>query len=132
MTETPIGDNVPLDDAVPRQSKYLAKEDVTPDVLATVSHMTMDDIEADNKIERRAVLHFHGDLKPLILNQTNKELLKAVTGETTAGGIKNKQIVLYNDPTIMFGGKLTGGIRIRAPKNQPATPVPELNDDIPF
>ena len=126
---TPIGDETSLDDAVPRQSKYLAKEDVTPDVLVQVSHLTMDSIESDNKTERRAALHFHGDLKPMVLNQTNKELLKVATGENTAGGVKNKKIVLFNDPTIMFGGKMVGGIRIRKAKNQPE---PDLDDDIPF
>ena len=127
MTE--ITDSTTLDDAVPRQSNFLTKEDVTPDVLVTVSHLAMGDIEADGKTERRAILHFHGDgLKPMVLNQTNKELLKVATGEVTAGGIKNKKIVLFNDVTIMFQGKMTGGIRIRAARNQPE---PDLHDDIP-
>ena len=124
-----ITDNTSLDDAVPRQSNYLTKEDVTPDILVTISHLSMEDIESDGKSERRTIMHFHGDTKPMVLNQTNKELLKAVTGEHTAGGIKNKKIVLFNDPTIMFGGRKTGGIRIRAMKT--AAPVQE-HDDIPF
>jgi len=128
MTE--ITDSTTLDDAVPRQSNFLTKEDVTPDVLVTVAHLAMGEVESDGKTEHRAILHFHGDLKPMVLNQTNKELLKAVTGEVTAGGIKNKKIVLFNDATIMFQGKMTGGIRIRAARNQPQEP--DLHEDIPF
>ena len=109
-----LADEMTLDDAVPRQSKYCSKEDVGQGTLVVISHMTMDDIEGDHGTERRTVLHFHGDIKPLILNQTNKELLKIATGANTIGGVKEKQIVLYNDETIMFGGKMTGGIRLRA------------------
>ena len=111
---TPLPDDMTLDAAVPSKSKYLAKEDCEPPVLAQIHGVTMDDVEADNKMEKRTVLHFHGNLKPLILNQTNKELLKAITGANTIGELRNKNIVLYNDPTIMFAGKMVGGIRIRA------------------
>jgi len=129
MTET-IPDNTTLDDAVPRQSKYLTKEDVGQGLLLTVASVTMDEIEMDGRSERRTVLHFNGDSKPMVLNQTNKELLKVATGETTVGGIRGKTIVLFNDPTIMFRGEMKGGIRIRKAKNQPAPDFDE--DEIPF
>jgi hypothetical protein len=32
--------------------------------------------------------------------------------------------VVYYDPNVEFGGKLVGGLRVRAPRNQPArTPI---------
>ena len=132
MENIPIGVELSLDAAVPRKSKYLAKEDATPDILATISHLTMDDVEADGKSERCTILNFHGDLKPLILNQTNKELLKVATGETTAGGVKNKKIVMFVDPTVMFGGKMVGGLRIKAalPQTQDTSSVDV--SDVPF
>jgi hypothetical protein len=59
--------------------------------------------------------------------------------------------VLYNDPNVSFGGKITGGIRVRKPKNQAARSATEkaqalasqqqakaapsitdMEDDIPF
>ena len=130
MNDTVIKDDTTLDDAVPRQTKYLAKEDCDPDVLVTIAGMTLDDIERDDgKNDRRAILHFHGDLKPLVLNQTNKELLKEITGATTVGGVKNKKVVLYNDATIIFKGKMVGGIRLRAAKNQPQE---DDDSEIPF
>jgi len=125
MTEerasVPMSDDTPLDQAVPSNSKYLSKEDVAQPMLVHIYMMTTDEVEGDNnQIEQRAVLHFHGDVKPFILNQTNKELLKAVLGAETIGQIRNRQVILYNDPTIMFGRKMVGGIRIRSAEAPPA------------
>ena len=117
-----LNEDTPLDQAVPRNSKFLSKDDVGAGVTVTISHMTLEDVEGDDgKIDRRAVLNFHGDIKPLILNQTNKELLKAVTGATTVGGVKGKTITVYSDPTIMFGGRAVGGLRIK--QADPAQPT---------
>jgi hypothetical protein len=52
----------------------------------------------------------------------------------------NKRIVLYTDPNVSYGGKVVGGIRVRAPKKTAAAAPPppaqvaeELtDDDIPF
>lgn len=137
----PISDDTPLDATVPSKSKYLTKEDCEPPILVQIFNMTTDQVEGDNnQMEERAVLHFHGDVKPMILNNTNKELLKAITGATTVGQIRNRQVILYNDPTIMFGRKMVGGIRIRAAAGagaQPANPGviqtdPGMHDDIPY
>jgi len=118
----PMNDDTPLDQAVPSNSKYLSKEDVMEPLLVQIYIMTTDEVEGDNnQIEQRAVLHFHGDVKPLIVNQTNKELLKAVTGAQTVGQLRNQQVILYNDPTIMFGRKMVGGIRVRSAQQQPMT-----------
>ena len=120
-----MSDDTPLDQAVPSNSKYLSKEDVVQPMLVHIYMMTTDEVEGDNnQIEQRAVLHFHGDVKPFILNQTNKELLKAVLGAETIGQIRNRQVVLYNDPTIMFGRKMVGGIRIRSAEAPPAAAYP--------
>ena len=121
--EQMLNDSMSLDDAVPSNSKYLAKEDVGQGMLVHISHMTLDDVESDNVVNRLAVLHFHGDVKPLILKKTNKELLKLATGESTIAGIRNKQVILFNDPTIIFQGRLVGGIRIRSPHQQPTPQV---------
>ena len=115
-------DNATLDSTVPSQSKYLSKEDVEPPLLLTVAGMRLDELEIEGQRERKAVLYFAEDVKPMILNNTNKELLKAATGGETVGQIKGKQIVVFNDPTVMFGKKAVGGIRIRAPKNRQAEP----------
>ena len=107
-------DNMSLDQAVPKNTKYLGQDDVGAGITVTIQGLTLEPIETDNGgTENKAVLNFVGDFKPLVLNQTNKELLKAVTGEVTAGGIKGKRITVYTDPTVMFGGKAVGGLRIK-------------------
>ena len=122
---TPIPDDMPLDKAVPRNSKYLSKEDVDPPLLVQIFKMTTDQIDGDLGPEEKAVLHFHGDVKPFILGPTNKNMLKAITGATTVGEVRNHKIILYNDPTVAFRGKLTGGVRMRSAVQTPvATAVP--------
>lgn len=123
-TVSSFDDDTSLDSVVPSTSKYLAKEDVDPPLLLTVGGITLDEMEIEGNRERKSVLHFkEPNTKPMVLNNTNKELLKAVTGGRTVGEIRGKQIVVYNDPTVMFGKKAVGGIRIRAPKNQQDTRV---------
>ena len=148
----PFGDDTTLDDAVPRQSKYLSKEDCDPPILVQIAYLAQDEIKVDNDaVENRGVLYFHGDIKPLILNATNRDILKAMLGVTSAGQLKNQQIVLYNDLTVVFRGKV-GGIRIRSAQQQvtpvshvpvqdaqptqapgtPLHPVQDFDDDIPY
>jgi len=133
-----LNDDLPLDQAVPSKSKYIAKEDCEPPVLVQIAYMTQDDVEADGQVASCAVLHFNGDIKPFILNNTNKELLKAITGAQTVGQLRNQQVVLYIDPTIMFGRKMVGGVRIRAVNPQPGTqaayapPAQDFDDSIPY
>lgn len=68
----------------------------------------------------RYVLHFNEHPKPLVLNSTNGDIIASITGAEEFDDWIGKKIVLYNDPNISFGGKLTGGIRARAPRT--ATP----------
>ncbi|KKK56170.1 hypothetical protein LCGC14_3067220 [marine sediment metagenome] len=142
----PFGDDTSLDDAVPKQSKYLSKEDCDPAILVQIAYLAQDEIRVDNDaVESRGVLYFNGDIKPLILNPTNRDILKAILGVTSAGQLKNQQIVLYNDLTVVFRGKV-GGIRIRSAQQEAAPvshipdqgsqaqdfPPQDFDDDIPF
>jgi len=134
----PLNDDLPLDQAVPSKSKYIAKEDCDPPLLVQIAYMTSDDVEVDGNVSTCGVLHFNGDVKPFILNNTNKELLKAITGAQTVGQLRNQQVVLYIDPTIMFGRKMVGGVRVRAVNPQPGAqaayvpPAQDVHDDIPY
>lgn len=123
----PFGDDTPLDQAVPRKSNYLTKEDCDPPILVQIAYLAQDQIQVDNdKVENRGVLYFHGDVKPLILNPTNRDILMAILGAQTVGDLKNKEVVLYNDLSVVFRGKV-GGVRIRSAE-QPAAPVSHVPD----
>ena len=112
-------------------SKFLKKEDVDPPVLATIKDVTQHDVSMENKPEElKWCLEFQENLKPMVLNSTNMRLIEAMTGSDLTDDWLGKNIVLFNDPTISFGGKITGGIRVRAPKGQQPEPVDD--SQIPF
>lgn len=120
-------------------SRYIKKDDVTTAVLVTISKVDQQNVAPDNETpEMKFVMHFSDFEKPLVLNQTNIALIAIALDSEDTDGWLNKQVVLYNDPSIMYAGKVTGGVRVRAPKQSTpaatATPAdtPEFNDDVPF
>ena len=127
-----------FDNLVPSESKYLAKGDVGEDgLILTIKGFRMETVKGDGGDEDKVVLHFREDIKPMIVNRTNSQLLAIATGAKVAGESIGKQIVVYNDPTVSFGGKVTGGLRIKklsgAPRPAPAaTEHDPFKDDVPF
>jgi hypothetical protein len=129
-----------------KQSKYLTKADVTPAILVTIRGYEQVNVAKEGAdAEMRWALHFDEVEKPMVVNSTNGQIIAAITKSEDFDGWIGQKIVLFNDPNISFGGKLTGGIRCRAPKNQPTpaakpapTPAPVAepaqpeSDDVPF
>ncbi len=114
-----------FDALVPKDSKFLSKEDVGEDgMVLTIKGFSHEGVKGDEGEESKVVMHFMEDMKPMILNRTNSQLISVATGAKVAGEARGKQIIVYNDPTISFGGKITGGLRIRkivgAPKAAPS------------
>lgn len=129
---TDLSDNFPLDNVAPSQSNYLRKEDVTEaGRILTVAGLGSAELENEGKTETKHILRFVEDCKPMVLNQTNRDLLKHFTGAKTVGELKGKRIVVYNDPTVRFGGQMRGGLRIKGAPAQP-DPASKPEDDIPF
>ncbi len=127
-----------------KESKYLKKTDVEPPILVTIARITQENLaQQGQEPEMKYVLHFAEDLKPMVLNSTNGQLIAMVLGSEETDDWNGKQIVLYNDPNVSFAGKLTGGIRARAKKTQTvetenpapvAAPAGDFDDleDVPF
>jgi len=125
-----------FDQLVPSQSKYLTKEDVGEEGLVlTIKGFRMEVLKSDDGDEEKMTMHFQEDVKPMVLNRTNAQLVGVCTGSKTAGEAKGKQVVVFNDPTVSFGGKITGGLRIKkiagAPRTAPAKQQ-QTDEDIPF
>ena len=100
-----------------KQSKFLTKHEVNPPVLVTIGGYEQFNVAVQGaEPEMKWALKFHELEKPMVLNSTNGQLIAKMTGSEDFDGWIGKQIVLYDDPTINFGGKVTGGIRVRAPK----------------
>lgn len=127
------------------ESKFLKKEDVGQGVLATISHVDQQNVAMQGAgQEFKWCMHFNEVDKPLVLNSTNIQLCKSIFASDDTDDWIGKQIVLYTDPNVSYGGKLIGGIRIRARRApvQPVAAKPEpakapasfadMEDDIPF
>jgi len=123
-----------------KSSKFLTKHDVEPPILVTIKKYEEMDVSMENQApEMKWCLIFRETDKPLVLNITNGQLIAAIVGSEDFDHWIGKQIVLYNDKTVMFAGKMTGGIRVRASKSGQPNPdyagddsPPPTDDDIPF
>jgi hypothetical protein len=132
-------DNLSFEQLVPGESKFLKRSDVGEDgMVLTIRGFKLETVKGDEGEEEKVVMHFAEDVKPMILNKTNSNLLAVCTGAKNVGDAKGKKIVVYDDPTISFGGRITGGLRIKkvpgAPRTAPAAaPAGDtFNDEIPF
>jgi hypothetical protein len=133
------------------ESKFLRKEDVASPVLLTITGVSQTNVaKEEDPPELKWCVHFAETAKPMVLNRTNAQLIAQIAQSEETDNWSRTKVVLYNDPSISFGGKLTGGIRVRAPrvKTPPAgqaqaAPVPlpppatptlpaEPEDDVPF
>ena len=114
-----------------KSSKFLTKNDVEPDKLVTIASFDELNVAMESMApELKWCLYFKELDKPMVLNMTNGQLIEAITGEGDFNHWVGKVVVLYNDKTVSFGGKLTGGIRVRAPRNQAAPPdMPRIPEE---
>lgn len=122
---------------------YMKKEDLTESgLLLTIASCTSEKIKStDSGEETKWILGFKEDVKPLILNKVNINRLTQAFKSNDSDVWIGQEIVAYSDPDVEFGGKMVGGVRLRAKRN-PGRPMPapvpipvgdELTDDqIPF
>jgi len=120
-----------------KQSKFLTKADVEPDILVTISGYEDTNVAMESQApEMKWCLKFEEMDKPLVLNNTNGQLIEAITGSDNFDDWLGKKVVLFNDKTVMFAGKLTGGIRVRASRQTDPISVneepPVQDEQIPF
>lgn len=123
-----------------KSNKFITKNDVDPDMLVTIKGYEEMNVAMESQSpDMKWCLLFKELDKPLILNITNGQLIAAILGSSEFDHWIGKEIVLYNDKTVMFAGKLTGGIRVRASQGgQPNpdyvgdNPPPPIDDDVPF
>lgn len=131
-----------MSDAFP--SRFLSAADVGDKEFALlISHCEIEQVGDEDK----PVLHFTNAKKPMVLNPTNWRLIEAIVGSGDTDDWAGRKITVFVDRTVMFKGKPTPGIRVKAPSksNQPAPtqppkPAPQslqeagdmMDDEIPF
>ena len=107
-----------------KQSKFLTRADAGHGILVTIKDIYQENVAKEGAPEElRWCLQFNEQEKPMVLNSTNGQIIASITGSEDTDNWIGKQIVLYDDPNVSFGGKLVGGIRCRAPRPQAAKPT---------
>jgi hypothetical protein len=99
-------------------SKYISKDDVNPPILANIMDVRSEVFEEEEGKKSKPVMYFGGEIKPLILNNTNWMTLESEWGDDSDSW-KGKTVELYCDPNVMFGKKMVGGVRIRVGTSRP-------------
>lgn len=102
-----------------KNSRFLTQHDVGEDGrVLTVQEITQENVAPENQPrELKWVMHFEEEwAKPLVLNRVNTELAAKILKSDDTDDWAGKQLVAYQDPTINYGGKVIGGIRLRAVK----------------
>lgn len=119
------------------ESKYLKQSDVDGEVIVTIAKIGKGNVaQEDQPEELKWMIKFSEMKKPMVLNSTNIQILANVCGDDTDDWI-GKEIILYVDPNVSFGGKVTGGLRIKSaktvmPKRAIGTTLADMESDVPF
>jgi len=107
-----------------KQSRFLTKTDVGNGILVTIKSLHQEDLAMEGEPEQLEwCVNFSETEKPMVLKSVNAQLIAAALHSQETDDWIGKQIVLYTDPTVTMKGKVVGGIRCRAPRNQPARPA---------
>lgn len=127
------------------QSKFLKKEDFPVPMVMTIRGVAMEKV--GNNGDARWVLYFNENTKGIVLNVTKIRQLEATFGDESDSWV-GKRIQVMNDPTVMMGQQIVGGIKFVMPRaaaaaqpvvHQPpptiaqqTAAVGEFDDGIPF
>ena len=124
-----------------RESEYLGAEDIDDSVepVLTISGLWNGMVTLQRGKENKDVLSFAEErvagiynVRPLIVNATNRKVLRKLFGDAKASTLVGKQIQLYIDHKVRDpqDGSMTDGIRIRPfkPRVAQQAPVPPCTD----
>ncbi len=119
---------------------FLKQEDLQGKTArVVVASVELEDVKDPDsgRSEKKLIMHFAGKDKAMILNRTNCEAMEIICGTDDYGAWIGQAVILFVDPTVKFGGKAVGGLRIRsttatAPVFVAPDPVEEFDDRVPF
>ena len=119
------------------QSKYLKQSDVQDPLIVTVQGVKQVNMAKEGEApEMKWAIKFRELDKPMILNSTNIHVAAKVCGSDDTDDWKGKEIVIYTDPNVSFGGQVVGGLRFRGQEKAPVKAASKdstgIDDDIPF
>ena len=124
------------------QSKYLKTADVPDPVIVTVQGVKQVNMSKEDEApELKWAIKFVEIDKPMVLNTTNIHVAAKVFQSDNTDEWRGKEIILYTDPNVSFGGQVVGGLRFRGQEKAPVKAAKggsstvggkTLDDDIPF
>jgi len=119
-----------------KKSNYLTRADVDPAIVVTIREVFEEELDTPKGPEMKWVCYFEKLEKGTVLNWINSQTIAKILGSESFDDWPGGKIVLFDDPSVMFGQQMVGGIRVRAPRKRPAAenaPEPEeFLDEIPF
>jgi hypothetical protein len=101
-------------------SRFLKRDDFVKPTVYTIKYLAIEEVA---KGEEKPILYFLESTKGLALNKTKIKQLEAGYGDDTDHWIGRK-VRLTNDPTVEFGGKIVGGIKLELSKGKPVQAEP--------
>lgn len=106
-----------------RESKFLKKEDCGNGILLTIREVFQQNVAKEGAPEElKWCVAFDETDKPLVLNSGNAQMIAQITGSDETEAWTGHKIVAYNEPSVMYAGKVIGGIRVRAPRTAAQAP----------
>jgi len=122
-----------------KKSNYLTRADVDPAILVTIREVFEEELDTPKGPEFKWVCYFDELEKGTVLNWINSQTIAKILDSESFDDWPGGKIVLYDDPTVMFGQQMVGGIRVRTPRKRPAEKPAtqpeskvEFDDEIPF
>lgn len=82
------------------------------DMIVKVKDVREEVIQSQQGSEEKLVMYFEGDVKPLIMNTTNKKATEKATGSAFLDEWVGKKLQLYIAPVSAFG-EMTMAVRVR-------------------
>ena len=115
-----------------RNSKYLTQRDIenlsAKERLVTVDHVEVERVGEENVL--KPVAYFVTLVKGLVTNITNGEVLSDIVGSIKLVDWHGADVEIYVDPSVGYGGKRTGGIRLRPIPTHKSQTVEEEYDEV--
>lgn len=106
-------------------SNYLKQSDFPEDYIVTVTKVERKNIAMEGKqAEYKWLMSFKEFDKPMVLNSTNIHAMEKACGSDDTDHWIGKEVIVYVDENVSFGGELVGGLRIKKHKaaTQPTAP----------
>ena len=105
--------------------RFLTQHDAVTPIVATIASVWQEELDDDGRKKLKNVMGFiEANLKPMIVNPTNWDVLENAYGDSDDW--HGKRVEIYVNPDVMMGTRKVGGLRVRipAPAPRPVGPAP--------